>query len=207
MGSNIGVCRAPSIDDRDQVGPLAGLERCRSRRPCPSARRRDRVAISSADLRRHRPRIDGLRPCASSAASRIASNMSRSLLLAAPSVPSPRAHAVRMPLRHRGDAAGELHVAVGIVRHADAALREHRRCPRRRATRHAPRATRPPEADRLEVLRRRLVWCSSCDDLHFVLRLGEVNQQRHVVLRRQRARGLQRGRRRACTARAARPPA
>ena len=177
------------------------------RSPRPSASAPRRVASSSACARRQRLRIRRSTTLCSSAAARIASNMSRSLLLAAPSVPSPARSPRVEPLRHRGDAARELHVALGIVREADAALRAASPCRRRRARRRARRAT--GRSRRPATSRYRVGDCAVrvLDDLDLVLRLGEVDQQRHAVLVRQRARGLQRRRRRACTARAAPRPA
>ena len=56
----------------------------------------------------------------SNAAWRIASNMSRSLLLAAPSVPDADGEARGQHGGHRSGAAGQLHVALRVVRDADA---------------------------------------------------------------------------------------
>ena len=57
-------------------------------------------------------------PFASSAASRISSNMSRSLFEAGPSVPMPTFDADLQHLRDRRDAGAELQVAGRVVRHA-----------------------------------------------------------------------------------------
>ena len=176
------------------------------RSPRPSASAPPRVASSSA-CRAGSARGSIVATLCSSAAIRIASNMSRSLLLAAPSVPEPGAHArapsTRAPRRCRWRAS---------CCSRDCAPRRRRvwpasSCPRRRARRACAASDRPfqtPSDSRYCV--------GDCvmrvlDDLDLVLRLGQVDQQRHAVLVRQRARGLERRGRRPCRARAARPRA
>jgi hypoxanthine phosphoribosyltransferase len=82
------LARRPVSHD-DEVGALAHLERADAIRQARAARAPPMVAISSASGRGSARGSLRTSLC-SNAACRIASNMSRSLLLAAPSVPSPR---------------------------------------------------------------------------------------------------------------------
>ena len=87
---------------------------------------------------------------------RIASNMSRSLLLAAPSVPRPTLTPGLEVVDDRRGAARQLHVALGVVRDGDAAPPSAPRCRRARPTRRARRASAAPRSRALsQVLRRR----------------------------------------------------
>ena len=96
------------------------------------------------------------------AAWRIASNMSRSLLLAAPSVPSPTGDAGRAHRRHRRGAARQLHVALGIVRHADLPPGEHLDVGRRRARRRARPACAAPRSRATRDSAVGDSWCCLC---------------------------------------------
>ena len=186
-GSNIGVCRAADIDTIDQVGALARLRASRSPCPCPSARAPSIVAISSATgagIARGSPSTSLCR----NAAWRIASNMSRSLLLAAPSVPRPTRDAGLAHRLDRRDAAGELHVALGVVRDADAARAPDRRCRPASARRRARRACAGPRSRATPGTRSASRWYLSSDGLDLVLRLGQVDDHRDASAGR-RARG------------------
>ena len=142
------------------------------------------------------------------AAWRIASNMSRSLLLAAPSVPRPTGMPAARIAGDRRDAAGQLHVALGIVRDADVPARQDLDVVRRQVDAVRRDRPRPPEAQRLEdtpvgvglILLVRAVLTSS-------LVSDEMDDDRDVQPIGQRAARLQRRRRRACTSSAARRPA
>ncbi len=174
--------------DGDEIGLLAG-SRLPMRSPCPIASAPRRVASSSTcragsacgspvvDLVQQRGKPHGLEHV--------------EVVVAGGAVRAePGAHAARQPLRHGGDAARELHVALGIVRHADTGLRQdvHVGVVQPHRVRGDRTAVQTPE--RIQEARSATSRCASCIDLHLVPGLGEVDQQRHAVLVRQRARRL-----------------
>ena len=102
-------------------------------------------------------------------------------------------HAGSQVAGDRRGAARQLHVAFGVVRHADAALLQDARCRHRTPTRRARPARPGPRKPRLSRYAVGDIAKRSCAALDLVARLGQVDERRHAVLARQLARGLQRG--------------
>ena len=165
--------------DRDEVGSLALAPADPISFSSPSARAPSIVAIWSAS--RAGTALGSL-VCsfARNAACRIASNMSRSLLLAAPSVPRPTTIPAARITDDPGGAARQLHVAFRIVRYGHVMAGKNGHVRRRQPDAMCGHGARPPEAYRLEILRgRRLVRLLG--GLHLVGRLRQVDQDRRVL--------------------------
>ena len=173
------LCRR-SRSTHDQVGALAGLERAGRGRPGAAPRAPSRVAIASASRAGTAVGSPPV-PLASSAASRISSNMSRSLFDAAPSVPMPTLTPSSSIFATGATPAAELQVARRVVRDAGAGVLQrphlafvHVHAVRGQHLRVEQPLLLDPRHHRHAVRSPRL--------LDLEQRLGEVRVQRHVEL-------------------------
>ena len=152
----------------DHVGALAGLERTDLRLEPQRAGPADRRHLQRRGGR-HRARIARSRACAETRPCRIASNMSRSLLLAAPSVPSPT---VTPAARYFGTGATPLAsfmLLSGLCETPTPRPSESRCPPSCHPDAVRRQRARRPEANRIEIAAGVSRVTARCDRLHLVL--------------------------------------
>ena len=176
---------APPASTRRSGRPACPARASRSGRPCPSARRPADGRHLEHRLRRGDAVGSLLASLCRNAAWRIASNMSRSLLLAAPSVPRPTATPASRHFVTGAVPLASFMLLSGLCDSADAVPLAGSRCPRRSGTRRAPRrrgVSQKPSDSRYAA---GVSWCCSpSTSVTSSSRLGQVGQERHAVLAR-----------------------
>ena len=175
---------------RDQVGALARLERADQRLHTERLRAVDGGHVQR-HLRRHR---GGIARRQLREERRLTHRLEHvEVVVARGTVGAEcQVHAGRQILQHRCGAAGQLHIALWVMRDADIVLLQDRDVVVGHPDAVGGHRLRSPEAERLEVAGGRvLVFVAR--RLHLVLRFRQVDEDRHVVLAAECRRGLQRG--------------